>query len=156
MLNTIMDNENTSFANISISFLRSCSQECCENDLRKGIEILAKFVFSFSIIVFNIMKLLVIIFLMKLIAQINIFKQRHSYAGIAVNDFVKRTQAITASTIHGLGGSFHRSCYKEYWNKDKLVRATHCVKSVQIRSFLWSVFSRIRSEYGDLRSKTPY
>ena len=29
----------------------------------------------------------------------------------------------------------------------------HCVKSVQIRSFLWSVFSCIRTEYGDLRSK---
>ena len=27
----------------------------------------------------------------------------------------------------------------------------HCVKSVRIRSFFWSVFSRIRTEYGDLR-----
>ena len=26
----------------------------------------------------------------------------------------------------------------------------HCVKSVQIRSFFWSVFSCIRTEYGDL------
>ena len=25
----------------------------------------------------------------------------------------------------------------------------HCVKSVQIRSFFWSVFSRIRTEYGE-------
>ena len=32
----------------------------------------------------------------------------------------------------------------------------HCVKNVQIRSFLWPVFSRIRTEYGDLRSKSPY
>ena len=39
----------------------------------------------------------------------------------------------------------------------------HCVKSVQMRSFLWSVFSHTRAEYGDLRStgkygpeKTPY
>ena len=31
----------------------------------------------------------------------------------------------------------------------------HCVKSVQIRSFL-SVFSCILTEYGDLRSKSPY
>ena len=30
---------------------------------------------------------------------------------------------------------------------------THCVKSVQIRSYFWSVFSCIRTEYGDLRSK---
>ena len=29
-------------------------------------------------------------------------------------------------------------------------------KSVQIRSFFWSVFSCIRTEYGDLRSKSPY
>ena len=36
------------------------------------------------------------------------------------------------------------------FNKD------HCVKSIQIRSFFWSVFSCIRTEYGDLRSKFPY
>ena len=29
-------------------------------------------------------------------------------------------------------------------------RLTNCMKSVQIRSFFWSVFSRIRTEYGDL------
>ena len=33
---------------------------------------------------------------------------------------------------------------------------THCVKSVQIRSFSWSVFSCIRTEYGDLLRKSPY
>ena len=27
----------------------------------------------------------------------------------------------------------------------------HCVKSVQIRSYFWCVFSYIRTEYGDLR-----
>ena len=32
----------------------------------------------------------------------------------------------------------------------------HCVKSVQIRSFFWSVFSRIRTEYGEKRSISPY
>ena len=32
----------------------------------------------------------------------------------------------------------------------------HCVKSVQIRSFFWSVFSRIRTEYGEIRSISPY
>ena len=32
----------------------------------------------------------------------------------------------------------------------------HCVKSVQIWSFFWSVFSRIRAEYRDLRSKSQY
>ena len=34
----------------------------------------------------------------------------------------------------------------------------HCVKSVQIRSFFWSVFSRFRTEYGEMRSPSisPY
>ena len=32
----------------------------------------------------------------------------------------------------------------------------HCVKSVKIWSFFWSVFSCIRTEYKDLRSKIPY
>ena len=31
----------------------------------------------------------------------------------------------------------------------------HCVKSVQIRSYFWSVFSCIQTEYWDLRSKSP-
>ena len=31
---------------------------------------------------------------------------------------------------------------------------THCVKSVLIRNFFWSVFSRNRAEYEDLRSKS--
>ena len=30
------------------------------------------------------------------------------------------------------------------------------MKSVQIRSFFWSVFSCIRTEYGDLLRKSPY
>ena len=33
---------------------------------------------------------------------------------------------------------------------------TYCVKRVQTRSYLWSVFSRIWTEYGDLWSKSPY
>ena len=32
----------------------------------------------------------------------------------------------------------------------------HCVKSIQIWSFFWSVFSRIGTEYGDLLYKSPY
>ena len=43
-----------------------------EHDFRKGIEILGRLVFSFSIIAFNRMKLLVILFIMKLIAQIKV------------------------------------------------------------------------------------
>ena len=58
MLNAMMENENI----------------CCEHDLRERIEILAKLAFSISIIVFNMMKFLVIPFVKKLTAQINIFK----------------------------------------------------------------------------------
>ena len=32
----------------------------------------------------------------------------------------------------------------------------HCVKSVQIRSYLCFIFSCIRTEYGDLLCKSPY
>ena len=32
----------------------------------------------------------------------------------------------------------------------------HCVKSVQIRSYFWSLFSCIQNEYGHLLSKSPY
>ena len=62
MLNTMMENEKY-FANI-----------CCEHDLRKGIETSAKLVFSFSIILFNMMKFVLIPFIMKLTARINIFE----------------------------------------------------------------------------------
>ena len=69
MVNTMMENENVRFANISIPFLRSY-------DIRKEIKLLFfQIVFSFSIIIFNMMKLLVILFIMKWIAQINIFRK---------------------------------------------------------------------------------
>ena len=32
----------------------------------------------------------------------------------------------------------------------------HCLKSVHIRSFFWSVIFCIRTEYGDLHRKSPY
>ena len=32
----------------------------------------------------------------------------------------------------------------------------HCVKNVQIRSYFWSVLPCIRTEYEDLRGKSPY
>ena len=41
---------------------------------------------------------------------------------------------------------------KELW---KTLRSLHCVKSVQMPRYFWSVFSCIRTEYGDLR-KSPY
>ena len=35
-------------------------------------------------------------------------------------------------------------------------RAIHCVKCVQTWSFFWSVFSRIPTDYGEIRSISPY
>ena len=32
----------------------------------------------------------------------------------------------------------------------------YCVKCIQIRNFFWSVFSRIRTAYGEIRSISPY
>ena len=37
-----------------------------------------------------------------------------------------------------------------------MFRFLHCVKSAKIRSFFWSVFSHIRNDHGDLRSKSPF
>ena len=37
-----------------------------------------------------------------------------------------------------------------------LMNSNHCVNSVQIRSFVWSVFSCILTEYGDLLCKSSY
>ena len=54
-------------------------------------------------------------------------------------------------------------CCKAWLLKYHKQSPEHCVKSVQIRSILWSVFSRIRTEYGEIlriqsntRSNTPY
>ena len=40
--------------------------------------------------------------------------------------------------------------------KKRSRRTQYCVKSVQIWTFFWSVFSRIRTEYGEIRSIFPY
>ena len=52
------------------------------------------------------------------------------------------------------------SCFISYFTKKPLETAhaclifcnSHCMKSVQIRSFFWSVFSHIRTEYGEIQS----
>ena len=36
------------------------------------------------------------------------------------------------------------------------VLSIHCVKSVQIQSFFWSVISCIKTEYGDLLRKSVF
>ena len=38
----------------------------------------------------------------------------------------------------------------------KALGKSYCVKRFQIRNLFWSKFSRIWTEHGDLRSKSPY
>ena len=48
-------------------------------------------------------------------------------------------------------------CAVRNYSENKILKKNiRCVKSVQIRSYFWSVFSCIRIECGDLRSKSPY
>ena len=53
------------------------------------------------------------------------------------------------SQVHGNILQSHRFCRF-------LRQIKHCVKSIYTRSFFWSVFPRIRTEYGDLLRKFPY
>ena len=42
------------------------------------------------------------------------------------------------------------------WIKSNFYVHIHCVKSVEIRSYFWSVFPYFRTKYGYLQSKYPY
>ena len=44
----------------------------------------------------------------------------------------------------------------DVFKKDLKLSKRHFVKSFQIRSFFWSIFCFIWTEYGDLLSKSPY
>ena len=48
--------------------------------------------------------------------------------------------------------------FNDQVNEDKVYKISYChsVKSVQIRSFLWSVLSCVWTEYGEIRSISPY
>ena len=51
---------------------------------------------------------------------------------------------------------FHMLKFYIYFLDSIFQLPLHFVKSVQIRSFFWSLFSCIRTEYGDLLRKSPY
>ena len=47
--------------------------------------------------------------------------------------------------------------YMSAWSKKmKLSFTEDCMKSVQMRTFFWSLFSSIRTEYADLRNTSPF
>ena len=39
---------------------------------------------------------------------------------------------------------------------DEKITKIHCIKKCPYSDFFWSVFSRIRTEYGEIRSISPY
>ena len=46
--------------------------------------------------------------------------------------------------------------YQLYTHWEKPFAIAHCMKSVQIRSFFWSVISGSRTEYGEILRISPY
>ena len=65
---------------------------------------------------------------------------------------------VLSGSLNGPGRLFGPAILQEIPPKIRhLFGLTHCVKRVQIRSFFWSVFSCIRTEYGDLlRNQCEY
>ena len=55
---------------------------------------------------------------------------------------------------HRVNIAFTHVIIHAFWIITTLWYNTDCVKSVQIWSYFWSVFSCIRTEYGDLQSKS--
>ena len=70
----------------------------------------------------------------------------HSFKGV----FDKTGKSI--DLIRKLRNFYRNHLFYEFIN----LLITHCVKCVQIRSFFWSVFSRIQTEHGEIRSISPY
>ena len=72
-----------------------------------------------------------------------------------ISEFSKREDLVfTKVDKGGATVTLNVGDYIEKSNKE--FKGIHCVKSVQMRSFFWSLFYRIWTEYGDLRSISPY
>ena len=63
--------------------------------------------------------------------------------------FITRLHLYKVETFHIVTNSNPISDPTSFTSK-------HCLKSVQIRSFLWPIFSCITTEYGDLLHETLY
>ena len=87
-----------------------------------------------------------------------------SYMNLPKRRIIMKPFIISQFGYCSLIWMFHsrRLSNKIYSNYERALRITcndrksHCVKSVQIQAYFWSVFFCIRIEYGDLRSKSPY
>ena len=61
-----------------------------------------------------------------------------------------------ANLIFWMPSFLDHRCLKMNFYYNIALNLLQCVKSVQIRSFFWSVFSRIRTEYGEILRVSPY
>ena len=69
-----------------------------------------------------------------------------------------RTKVVGLNIKDRVNFDYHtqklRQKAKSYRHYQWYLNIWHCVKSAQIRSFFWSVFSRIRTEYGEIPRDT--
>ena len=90
--------------------------------------------------------------------QLTLLSQRKS-----ISDFVKKSPSSILYFSTCWSGLLLATCWTPHkvcnvtrsreWKEEK---RSHYVKSVQIRSFSWSVFSRIRTEYWEILGISPY
>ena len=69
----------------------------------------------------------------------------------SVHSFCPTRWTVRGETLDSIINNYDQLVSLWEWSLQK-----HCVKCVQIGSFFWSVFSRIRTEYGEIRSISPY
>ena len=80
------------------------------------------------------------------------------------NKYNKLPNKVTKMDIWQLFWNPLYNCFQEShiifwtntWANSNLQYHIHCVKRVQMRSFFWSVFSRVRTEYGEILRISPY
>ena len=48
--------------------------------------------------------------------------ERHKYKDSSVQEFVQRTSGCTGTNLHDTNAFYHRECYQQFGNADKLAR----------------------------------
>ena len=92
------------------------------------------------------------------------FYQLNSFLAICFISFnvnVKKCNYLLLQNKMSLDTPFHpknvNQHYMSAWSKKmKLSFTEDCMKSVQMRTFFWSLFSSIRTEYAHLRNTSPF
>ena len=88
------------------------------------------------------------------------------YEGISINPGRLIHAKNKKNLMNKFPGKYNRAKFKHIIFHDPFItmkkseksnkKVRHCVKCIQIRSFFWSVFYRIRTEYGEIRSISLY